>query len=267
MWFWYNTQLLSKRELILNPDNRAFQYGDGIFETIIVNNRKIQHSEYHEHRVKLSTKVLKLNFTLSFDEVQERINFLLTKNKMENARAKLIIWRKAGGFYIPKENEAEYLILLNPLRKISREPQHLEVSNDVRIPRGLTKNCKTLNALPYILAGLELKERNDADDLILLDTDGKVSECISSNLFWYKDGTYFTPSLETNCVAGVKRNYLLDKFKEANFPVKQVLASIEELQTAQSVFKTNVTGIYPVKSIGKATYTKELSLPFSQETE
>lgn len=262
MWFWYNTRLLSKKELILNPDNRAFQYGDGIFETIIVNNGKIQHAEYHERRVKSSIKVLKLNFTLSFHDVQERINFLLGKNKMKDARAKLIIWRKAGGFYIPQENDTEYLILLNPLRKISLEPQHLEVSKDVRIPRGLTKNCKTLNALPYILAGLELKERTDADDLILLDNEGKISECISSNLFWFKDGNYFTPSLETNCVSGVKRSYLLDKFKEANFPVNEVCADLEELETADTVFKTNVTGIYPVKSIAKTIYTKKLSLPF-----
>lgn len=263
MWFWYNTRLLSKKELFLNPDNRAFQYGDGIFETIIINNGKIQHAKYHKQRVETSIKVLKLNFSLSFQQVQERLSFLLAKNNMVNARAKIIIWRKTGGFYIPQKNDTEYLIMLNPLRKISKKPQHLEVSKDVKIPRGLTKNCKTLNALPYILAGLELKERNDADDLILLDTEGMISECISSNLFWFKDNTYFTPSLETNCVAGVKRNYLLDQFKEANFPVKEVCAGVDELKSAETVFKCNVTGIYPVKSFGKTSFTKELSLPFS----
>lgn len=165
---------------------------------------------------------------------------------------------------MPQENEAEYLILLNPLREISQEPQHLEVSNDVRIPRGITKNCKTLNALPYILAGLELKERSDADDLVLLDSHEKISECISSNLFWFKDGTYFTPSLETSCVSGVKRNFLIDQFKKAGFPVKEICAGLDELKAAEFVFKTNVTGIYPVKSFAKTIYPKKLSLPFSQ---
>ena len=267
MWFWYNTQLISKNELILNPENRAFQYGDGIFETMIIRNGTVQHAQYHKQRIAAGTKVLKLNFPLTFNEVQERINFLLKKNNLPEARAKLMIWRKPGGFYVPLENDVEYLILLKPLRKISKKPQHLEVSQEVRIPAGLTKNCKTLNALPFVLAGLELKERNDADDLILLDNFGNISECISSNLFWFKEGIYFTPALETNCVSGVKRNYLIDRLKDAGFPVEEVCADIEQIKSAELVFKTNVTGIYSVKSIGDATFAKTVKLPFEQAAE
>lgn len=265
MWLWYNTQLIRDKELILNTNNRAFQYGDGIFETIVIIDGQIQHASYHADRIKSSIKILKLNFILSFEEVEKRITFLLSKNNLKNARAKMIIWRQSGGYYVPDQNDSEYLILVNPLSEVNLNPQHLEISKDIRIPRGISKNCKTLNALPYVLAGLELKEWNDADDLLLLNFDGFITECISSNIFWTKNGDYFTPSLETNCVAGVKRKYLIDQLKMNNIKISEVEADPKEIFNADSVFKTNVTGIFPVKSIGKNSYKEMGNLPFPLE--
>lgn len=249
MWVWYNDKLLKEKDLILHTSNRAFQYGDGIFETIIVKDNHLEFSDYHKNRISYSTKTLHLNFKLSFDEFTNRINFLLKKNKVENARVKLVIWRAPGGYYIPESEESEFLITLQPLKDPNFVPQSLGVSQTIRLPRGLTKNCKTLNSLPYILAGLELKKSHTYDDLVILDIEGKISECISSNIFWIKNGIYFTPSLETNCVMGIRRAFLIDQLRERQMKIEEVQAPLEEILNADYIFKTNVTGVYPINKI------------------
>ncbi|MGK7391578.1 MAG: aminotransferase class IV [Candidatus Cyclobacteriaceae bacterium M2_1C_046] len=250
MWVWYNDRLLQEKDLILHTSNRAFQYGDGIFETIIIENGQINYAEYHKTRIINSTRIMHLDFKLNFKEFTSRVQFLLQKNKLQNARAKLIIWRAPGGYYIPEKNDSEFMITLNTFNKKKPIPQRLGVSREIRIPKGLTKNCKTLNALPYILAGLELKNYPEFDDFIILDNENNVSECISSNLFWIKDNEYFTPSLESNCIMGVRRSFIIDELKEKGIMVNEVLASVDELLQADSIYKTNVTGVHPVKSIG-----------------
>ena len=264
MWLWYNTQLIRDKDLVLSTGNRAFQYGDGIFETIIVKDKVIQHAEYHEKRMLLGARALSIDLDLSFEEFSKRILFLMKKNKLQDGRVKITIWRREGGFYIPETNEAEYLITIKSKTETNTSPQRLALAKTVNLSRSMAPNCKTLNSLPYVLAGLELKNMaGQVDDLIIPDSEGHISECISSNLFWVKDGIYYTPSLETNCVAGVKRAYIIDRLKERQIAVHEVKAEIEQLYNADAVFKTNVTGIFPVVSVeGRRIVWKDYPLFF-----
>ena len=249
MWVWYNDRLLQEKDLILHTSNRAFQYGDGIFETLIIENGELLHAKFHKTRILRSIHVMQLNFKLNFEEFLIRLNFLIKKNKLKDGRAKLIIWRAPGGYYVPEKSESEFLITLNKFKKPSYHPQKVGISKEIAVPNGLTQNCKTLNALPYVLAGLELKKYAEYEDLILLDMNGYISECISSNLFWVKDDKYYTPSLESSCVMGVKRSYIMAALRDKKIEVNEVMVTVDELEKADYVFKTNVTGIYPIKSI------------------
>lgn len=255
MWFWHNTQLITDKELILDISNRAFHYGDGIFETMIIKDGKMLYSEYHEKRIKMGIEKLRLNFILTIDEIEKRLSFLLQKNGLTSARAKMIIWRKPGGLYRPSTNDTEYIISIKELEEKIVPEKHLELCETIRIPMGIAQNCKTLNSLPYVLAGVELNERNDADDLLILDCNENICECISSNIFWIKDDVFYTPSLKTNCVAGVQRNYLIDKIRKKGYKIEEVEAPWSVLEDADKAFTTNVTGIYPLKSFRKKSFS------------
>jgi len=76
---------------------------------------------------------------------------------------------------------------------------------------------KTLNALPYVLAG-NYRKQLGVDEVILLDTHGHLAECVASNLFWLKDGMLYTPSLNTGCIGGIIRQ----QFFRSGYPLTEV---------------------------------------------
>ena len=75
----------------------------------------------------------------------------------------------------------------NPITKIS-------FSDKIKLHFSLFSPYKTLNSLPYVLAGIEKTERN-LEDLILLDSQNNISESTSANIFWIKNDKIFTPNL------------------------------------------------------------------------
>ena len=96
--------------------------------------------------------------------------------------------------------------------------------------------------------GYRLHDKQDAADLIILNTQGIVAESISSNLFWVKEDVFYTPSLESGCLNGVMRKQIIKSLNNQNKELKEGMFSIEELKNAESIFCTNVTGITQFKN-------------------
>lgn len=103
---------------------------------------------------------------------------------------------------------------------------------------------KTLNSLPYVLAGL-YKQQHGYDDVILLNADPAryLAECSASNLFWFDDGVLYTPALETGCVSGILRRRLLRTAIRSGIPVNDGFHPQQSLAHAEAVFCANVSGI------------------------
>jgi len=111
----YNGNIIEEDELRIGADNRAFQYGDGIFETMYASGNKVQFFYDHLERLIKSMKILKMEvpvkFTVDTMGLQKDISKLLVKNKFyKGARVRMSVFRQSGGFYSPDSNETEYLI-------------------------------------------------------------------------------------------------------------------------------------------------------------
>ena len=88
-----------------------------------------------------------------------------------------------------------------------------------------------------------------------------IAECCASNIFWIKGNQVFTPSLESGCIAGIMREYCLQVFASSSIKIHQVLSPLDEILKADSVFKTNVTGIYQIASIDGNAFENDVELP------
>ena len=62
----YNGKILSKQAVSISPDNRAFKYGDGIFETIKVEHKKVLFIEDHYFRLMASARMLRMQLSMNF---------------------------------------------------------------------------------------------------------------------------------------------------------------------------------------------------------
>ena len=253
----YNDQLLDEQELKFSYENRSFQYGDGIFETIIVKEGKTKLIDYHLDRLIEGLQILSISHDLTLDKVTNKIQLLLDFHHLQNARFKLQVWRKEGGLYTPTGNESDYLLTIANLSHQKSQPLNIDFSEKSYISQTPISKFKTCNSLSYIIAGIEKYNRR-LDDLILLNNEGYIAECISSNIFWIKDGIYYTPSLDTGCVAGIMRRYILEACKKNNVFVEIGKYSKQDILNADSAFTSNVTGCFPITQIGQKQYSIDI---------
>ncbi len=232
--------------------NRAFQYGDGLFETMILQNGGIRFLADHFQRltsgIQALDMVLPAGCTAGY--LQNSIFELAqTCGLGGNAWLRLHVWRKPGGLYTPDSQEVDFLLTAQPLVPPTVSVKEKVVFyEDVRLVHSALSGFKTISALPYVMAGIARKKAA-ADDAILLDVHGHVAECVASNLFWIKDGAVFTPGLESGCVAGIMRKNSISRMRQTSVPVHEGLFTKADLLAADTVFCCNVAGIQLIKTI------------------
>ena len=247
----FNGSYIESASLTLEITNRGFLYADGLFETIIAKDGRIQYIKDHIERLHRGMRIFKMTVSplLSQEKLEEYINGLVQNNRLNEARIKVLVWRKPGGLFIPETDEIEFLIQCNDIKQQAIKARKTDFCNSISLHESIYSEFKRISSLPYVLAGVELKERG-LDDLILLDNEGNVSECIYSNIFWKKGNKYFTPSLDTGCIAGVRRKNIIQRLKQTSIEIEEVRNKPGDLLSADHVFSTNVAGIYPIIEIG-----------------
>lgn len=263
MILYSNGQFVSDTEAIFTADNRAFQYGDGIFETMLCKNNAIQYFADHFARLQKSMACLELTNTICSNETElkDLIYELIKKNEYgPNVRIKLMLHRDWGGLYAPESTTGVLTLLAKehvPSAQLSKE--YVVFSDDVRNHYHKGSMYKLLSSGRYVLAGLEMK-RKKANDIIITDIDGNVSECLQANIFWIKNNTIYTPGIETGCIDGIMRKQIQQYCAVNNIEFKTGFYNITELEKSDIVFSGNVAGLTPFEQIEKVKFRIENEL-------
>lgn len=259
----FNGSLFDDNERILTAQNRAFRYGDGLFESIRVFNGKMPFYNHHFERILRGMKALKMNIPSYFNPHYIKNEISKTLENQPNSRVRLAVFREDGGFYTPATNNINFLIESSPL------PESKYLLNDLGLTIGVfteyklrqtpTSAFKTSNSLPYVLAGIFAKE-NSFEEILLLNTEGPVAEGISSNIFIVKENKLITPSLSTGCVGGIMRQIIFEIAQEQEISCMESNISVQDVAEADEVFYTNaMQGIRWVENFGDKTYSNDLT--------
>ncbi|MEX6626178.1 aminotransferase class IV [Tenacibaculum salmonis] len=259
----FNGKIISEKELQLSNDNRAFKYGDAIFETVRVLNTKVVFIEDHYFRLMASMRMLRMKipmkFTLEF--LQEEI-LKTTKDlpKSVNYRVRLTVYRKDGGLYNPASNEIDYLIEASEFNYIEKTSYKVDLYKDFYNYSGLLSTIKTTNRMLNTLSAI-FADENDLDNCILLNERKGVVEATNGNIFVIKDGIIKTPALTEGCIKGIIRKKVIEILeKHPDYSIEETVISPFELQKADEVFITNaIVGIQSVTNYRKKAFTTEIT--------
>jgi 4-amino-4-deoxychorismate lyase len=248
----YNFNKIKQEDFHLNHLNRSFMYGDSVFETILIKDAEIRFLSDHIQRLQKGLDALEiyLDKELSVALLENHIKELAKANQLEkNARVKIQVWRKSGGLIIPEKEEGDILITVNPPGKSQPSvKEKVTIYDEIRLSYSPYSGNKTGNMLPYILAGKHLKH-SGMDDLVLLNHELLVTECVYTNLFWIKDDTVYTPSVTCGCVAGIMRMQIIAWFAKKSISFEEGQFLKVELLNADAVFTSNVSGISAIKNL------------------
>lgn len=240
---WLNGQFVPKTEAKVSVFDRSFLYGDGLFETVRVYAGRPFRWPQHLERLHAGAKFLGIQVPFNDEELTAAVSELVTRNALPEATLRLTLSRGVGPRgYSPRDADSPTLVVtLHPAPVVSLEnPRRWKlITSSFRIPAGdRLATFKTTSKLGHVMARAEAEER-DADEALLLNTDGRFVEATSSNLFWIEDGAVCTPPLADGLLAGVTRAFMLELAQQLGLPTSERACEPEQLRQAQGVFLTN----------------------------
>ena len=244
----------SDTNLLVN--NRAFLYGDGVFETLKIIDNRILFLEDHYFRLMSSMRVVRMeipmNFTLEYLE-EQILALALTNGCSASARARITVYRNEGGYYLPKQRSVSFLIncdaLENKLYFNDSRSYEVDLYKDFYVTKQLLSSIKTTNKMINVTGSI-FADENGLDNCLLLNDDKNVIEALQGNLFMVFEGKLITPPISEGCLNGVMRKQILNlASKIEGLKVVEEPISPFNLQKADELFVTNV--IKGVQSITK----------------
>jgi branched-chain amino acid aminotransferase len=251
----------------LLTNNRAFLYGDGVFETVKIINNKILFLEDHYFRLMASMRVVRMeipmNFTMEYLE-QQILAVAENLGIATSARARITVYRNDGGYYLPKTNTVSFLInataLENTFYTIDTKEYEVDLYKDFYVTKQLLSSIKTTNKILNTTASIYAHE-NGLDNCLLMNDSKNVIEALQGNIFMVQGNTLITPPISEGCLNGVMRKQILELAKKIeNLEVVEAVISPFELQKADELFLTNVIkGIQPITKYRKKEFTTKIA--------
>lgn len=240
-----NHRWLPLKSARISPFDRGFLYGDGVFETLRSYQGRIFKLNEHLHRLFLSARMISLQMPKEAKEIETILYKTLSKNKIKDGLIRLACSRGPGDIGLDPSfaSKPTFIVLAFPFTPPSESVYKKGVS--IRIVK-IRKNfslavptlAKTSNFLNNILAKIEAKKEG-ADEAILLNDRGYLTEGSVSNLFFFKKGTLFTPSLNSGILKGVTRETVIDLAKSDLIRVSEKRMKPESLHAADECFITS----------------------------
>lgn len=272
----YNGNFIDQTNLSFS--NRAFLYGDSVFETIKVVKNKVLFWEEHYLRLMSSMRILKIEIPNEFtpDYLENQIKKTNSSiSETFSGRVRLTVFREGEGLYLPKSNQASFVINSFQNESILFETKFktykVDIYKDYLIQSNLLSNLKTSNRLINVIGSIYAQE-NGLDNCILLNENKLVTEFLNGNIFLVSDNVIKTPPINSGCLNGVMRNKIIELINK--IPLFEILEkdfSAYEIISSQEVWVSNsISGIIPVsqyrnKQFGNSVAKKVIDF-LNQET-
>ena len=243
--------------------DRGFLFGDSLYETMATHQGVLLYWEDHFKRLQNTAAGLSLRLTCTLESLFHEIKATVHASRpMGDVYVRTVISRGFSqdiGLYPETFHQLAptRIIMVKPIPQIPEDikTQGLCVMIPEKIKRNprqsLDPNLKTGNYLNSILAMIEAKN-GKFHDAIMLNAHGHVTEGTTYNIWGVKDGTLFTPAMESGILGGITRLHLLNLARMEKIPVQETLLSAEELMQMDEVFtSSSIRGVLPVHRINE----------------
>ncbi|MDH5485031.1 MAG: aminodeoxychorismate lyase [Gammaproteobacteria bacterium] len=243
----------------IDSRDRGFQYGDGLFETLLYVRGKIFF--WQQHMQRLTTGCERLGLPV-VDEAQWLADIEQLSLGADKAVIKLMLTRGIGGrgYKLPEAVDttritARYDFVDYPLENTEQGVQTIICKTPVSVNASLA-GLKHINRLDNVLARNEWSDPDIMEGL-MMDDRGNIIEGTMTNVFCVKDNVVYTPRLDRAGIDGIIRNEIIRLAGEQEIVVKQEDISVNDLQEMDEVFLTNSLAIiWPVIKINNRVFVK-----------
>jgi branched-chain amino acid aminotransferase len=250
-----------RNEAKISVFDSGYLVGDGIWEGIRLTGGKLVFVEEHLNRLWQAAKATHINMAYSKAELIEIIYKTLEKNNMtDGVHIRVMVTRgiKKTPSQDPRLTITGPNLVIIPEHKMADESSKKSglklFTSTIRrgSPDYLDPKLNCHSKLHEVQALVQAIEAG-ADEALMLDINGFVSTCNSTNFFMVKDGMVIT-STDQYCMNGITRQKIIDLCVENNIPVVERNFSLYDVYDADECFVTGTfAGVSPVISIDGRT--------------
>ncbi len=257
---WMDGKLVDFANAQVHVLNHTLHYGVGVFEGIRAYDTPkgpaIFRLKDHVRRLTTSARLYHMPLPFSPEEIERAILDTQAANEFIPSYIRPILYRGEPGLGVKNlKGRISLAIAAIPAKKYLGESSETGVRAKISpfrrpqtdaIPSFAKADGNYTNSY---LAGVDAA-KDGYEEAILLDHNGFVSEGTGENVFLVRDGTVYTPGLESAILVGITRDTVIRLARDLGYPVVEKLLSMNELLTAdEAFFSGTYAEVAPIREI------------------
>jgi branched-chain amino acid aminotransferase len=234
--------------------DRGFLYGDSVYEVVRTFHGRHFGLKEHLDRLRQSAAYLYMAVPWADEEIQTEVEKTLAQADWSDSYVRIVVSRGTESIISLQPSPELQPNLLVVISSIPPEPVLSETGVHLVIPDRLRNHklaldpaAKTGNYLNNILALLEAQQMG-AEDALLMNHLGELTEATTSNLWIVREGVVQTPPVEAGILQGITRTFLLKILRDRNIPHEEIVLRPADLGSVQEAFlSSSVRLLMPVR--------------------
>ncbi len=238
-----NGRYLLHKNASVHIEDRGYQFGDGVYEVVLVLNKKMIDFDGHFNRLKRSLNEISLEFTYSETTIKQIFKRLIRANLITNGLLYLQVTRGVAhrAHHFPTDVAPALVVTAKP----TSITLHIDGRKAITTPdqRWDRRDIKTIQLLPNCIAKQEAVEQ-DAFEAIMVLKDGTITEGASSNLWMIdSENQLVTRKASSAILNGITKLRLTEIAGMHQYKVVERSFTVEEAINAKELFVTSATAI------------------------
>jgi branched-chain amino acid aminotransferase len=240
MKVYLNGDMVDEKDAVVSVLDHGFLYGDGVYETMRAYAGIVFKLDDHINRLYRSSELIGLYISMTALDIKNAIYETIQANGLREAYVRITVSRGPGPIGLDPGLCKEPTVVV-----IARDFKHYAADlyrEGVRLIISKTRLNNIMAKREAIAAA--------AYEAIMLNHEGKLTECTVSNIFFIRDGMLCTPSVSSGILEGITREHVISLADKAGLPVREDEFTPEALYRASEVFITNTTmEVMPVNRV------------------
>lgn len=252
-----NGRFLDEKDASVSILDHGFLFGDSVYEVVRTVKGRLFGAARHLQRLHASAEGLGLRLPLMDNQFLDLLREMHKRKPDSESYLRVIVTRGVGELDLHPAscNSPNVIGIAKPLPQWPAEAYargaKIILADVRRNPKNATDPAiKSGNYLNNVLAIVEARAQNAAE-AVMLNLQGHVTECTTSNVFMVSGGALHTPDLGEGLLSGITRGYVLELARKLKLKCVERAITADELRAADEVFITSTTrDIMPVALIG-----------------
>jgi branched-chain amino acid aminotransferase len=244
MLVFLNGEFVPAENARIPVDDRGFLLGDGVYDTLVLQNARFHRWAEHWQRLERGAAYLKIPVPLKNPEAEQAARKLILQNNLSSGVLRIALSRGIGtrGYSVGAAKQPTFVMKVYPAIQRGEEPPQWRLVTStfrVEVNDPLTA-VKHSSKVRHTLARIEADEVG-ANEAILLNTQGRIAEAVSANFFCVRADGVITPPLTEGALPGTTRSAVMEICRSLNIPACEKPVSRDDVKQASGIFLTNTT--------------------------